>query len=103
MSAADSRVELVQKALSLERQAWERERDLLQSDKCELQAKVDALSVRLQQARAEQNILQEELRSSLEENAVLKKDFEKERHAWERERELLMQSERDLQVRGLNV
>jgi hypothetical protein len=98
MALAEDRAELVEKALRLEKRAWESEKNLLHQDNKELQIKVEVLSGRLQQLRTDNGVLQEQLRSSLEENERLQAEFQKERYAWGHERELLMQAERDLQV-----
>jgi hypothetical protein len=98
MALAEDRAELVEKALALEKRAWECEKNLLHQDNKELQIKVDVLSSRLNQLRADQSVLQEQLRASQEENQRLEAEFQTHKNDWGKERELLMQAERDLQV-----
>jgi len=92
----------LQKAVAIEKRAWESERQGLVRENADLQSKVQALRGKFEMLETAHASLAEDMRREADERvektvSKLQEEFEQEKDAWEKEREILHQEQLALQ------
>jgi hypothetical protein len=90
-----------QKAIAIEKRAWESERKVLKQDCDDLESKVVSLQKKIETLEVSQEELKEELEEERRNAESLQQTFEHDRRLWEKEKAALRQEELNLEVISL--